>query len=63
MEDCGRETDQWILDKMKNIYASTVAAVRVRERLTRSFEINKGVRQECVLSPTLFRVFVHCGFR
>jgi len=43
---------------MKNIYDRTEAAVRVKNGLTRSFKITKGVRQGCVLSPILFNLYI-----
>jgi len=45
-----KQISGYLIDRMKNIYARTEAIVRVKEGLTRSFKINKGVRQGCAES-------------
>lgn len=44
--------------RMKKIYEDTEAAVRTTEGVTKGFNIRKGVRQGCVLSPTLFNLYI-----
>ena len=41
----------------------TVSAVRTKSGMTSEFEIKKGVRQGCVLSPTLFNLYTEKIFR
>ncbi|KMQ95932.1 endonuclease-reverse transcriptase [Lasius niger] len=40
-----------------NLYWNQRARVRVEDRLTEQVEIHRGVRQGCVLSPTLFNIY------
>ncbi|XP_020285268.1 golgin subfamily A member 6-like protein 6 [Pseudomyrmex gracilis] len=47
-----------LIKRMKNIYAETEVMIRTEKSLIKSFLVNKGVRQGCVLSPTLFNLYV-----
>ena len=42
---------------LRNLYAGQEATVRTRHGTTDRFQIGKGVRQGCVLSPCLFNVY------
>ena len=42
---------------LRNLYASQEAAVRTRHGTTDWFQIGKGVRQGCMLSPCLFNFY------
>ena len=42
---------------MKNLYASQEATVRTGHGTTDWFQIGKGVRQGCILSPCLFNLY------
>ena len=50
--------EMWIPDHLtclqRNLYAGQEATVRTRDRTTDWFQIGKGVRQNCILSPCLF---------
>ena len=42
---------------LRNLYAGQEATVRTRHRTTDWFQIRKGVRQGCILSPCLFNLY------
>ena len=42
---------------LRNLYASQEATVRTGHGTTNWFQIGKGVRQECILSPCLFNFY------
>ena len=42
---------------LRNLYAGQEATVRTRHRTTDWFQIGKGVRQGCILSPCLFNLY------
>ena len=42
---------------LRNLYASQEATVRIGHGTTDSFQIGKGVRQGCILSPCLFNLY------
>ena len=41
---------------MRNLYAGQEATVRIGHRTTDWFQIGRGVRQGCILSPCLFNL-------
>ena len=43
---------------IRNIYTNDKACIKIRDQRTELFEINRGVRQGCVLSPLLFNIFL-----
>ena len=42
---------------LKNLYAGQAATVRTGQGITDWFQIGKGVRQGCILSPSLFNLY------
>ena len=42
---------------LRNVYADQEATVRSRHGTTDWFQIGKGVRQDCILSPCLFNLY------
>ena len=42
---------------LRNLYAGQEATVRTGNRTTNWFQIGKGVRQSCILSPCLFNLY------
>ena len=42
---------------LRNLYAGQEATVRTRHGTTDWFQIGKGVRQGCILSPCLFNIY------
>ena len=42
---------------LRNLYAAQEAAVRTGHETTDWFQIGKGVRQGCILSPCLFNLY------
>ena len=45
---------------LRNLYAGQEAIVRTGHRTTDWFQIRKGVRQGCILSPCLFNLYASC---
>ena len=45
---------------LRNLYAGQEATVRTGHGTTDSFQIGKGVRQGCILSPCLFNLYAEC---
>ena len=45
---------------LRNLYAEEEAMVRTRRATTDWFTIGKGVRQGCILSPSLFNLYAEC---
>ena len=47
-----------LISLLRNLYASQEATVRTGHGTTDWFQIGKGVRQSCILSPCLFNLYV-----
>ena len=47
-----------VVNIIKNLYSNTEGAVVINNHLTKWFPVKVGVRQGCLLSPTLFNVFL-----
>lgn len=47
-----------LMEKVKNIYEKTEAMIRTRNGYTKSFTEKKEIRQRCVLSPSLFNLYI-----
>ena len=44
---------------MKHLYSNTRCAVKLSGHATPFFSYNRGVRQDCILSPILFNLFIN----
>ena len=59
--NCGKLFKRWEKDHLtcllRNLYAAQEATVRTGHRTMDWFQIGKGVRQGCILSPCLFNVY------
>ena len=66
--ECGDHNKLWKILKfmgipdhltclLRNLYAGQEATVRTRHGTTDWFQIGKGVRQGCILSPCLFNLY------
>ena len=48
---------------LRNLYVGQEATVRTGHGKTDWFQIGKGVRQACILSPCLFNLYAQCIMR
>ena len=48
-----------ILQAMQSLYENVECAVRINGELSSWFGVNNGVKQGCLLSPTLFAVYLN----
>ena len=48
---------------LRNLYAGQEATVRIGHGTADWFQIGKGVRQGCILSPCLFNLYAECIMR
>ena len=51
-----------IVDTIKSMYDNSECALTIDGNLTSWFKVNFGVRQGCLLSPTLFNIFLEFVF-
>jgi len=53
-----RHIPDTLLKAIVNIYTKNKISIKFNNKLSKSVEINKGVRQGCPLSPTLFNIYL-----
>lgn len=72
--DCVRWSSLWVVLKemrvpdhlvtlISNMYKSNEATIRLDNKTSKSFKVQRGVRQGCVLSPRLFNEYGECIMR
>ena len=47
------------LSTVKALYENVTSSVKINNQFSEWFEVNSGVKQGCVLSPTLFALFIN----
>lgn len=52
-----------LISLIKNLYENNIARVKINGQLSECFQVGRGVRQGCVLSPMLFNVYGECIMR
>ena len=57
LEDTNMATPDHLTGLLRNLYAGQEATVRTGHGRTDWFQIGKGVRQVCILSPCLFHLY------
>ena len=62
--NCGKLLEKGIPDHqtclLRNLYADQEARVRTGHRITDWFQIGRGIRKGCILSPYLFHFYAEC---
>lgn len=51
--------DAYIIKTIRNMYDKANIQVKVNNHLSTPFKINKGLKQGCTISPTLFKIFLN----
>lgn len=49
---------QTLIKALKNLYDGSTSQIKVGNKLSQKFVVNKGLRQGCCVSPTLFKIFI-----
>ena len=45
-------------ESIKNLYSNDLSCIKVGDNLTETFQNTQGVKQGCIMSPTLFDIFL-----
>jgi hypothetical protein len=53
-----RNIPDTLLKAIVDIYTQNKILIKFNDKLSKSVEINKGVRQGCILSPTSFNIYL-----
>ncbi|XP_045477944.1 uncharacterized protein LOC123683087 [Harmonia axyridis] len=52
-----------LITALKNLYTDSTSRIKSGKNLSQEFTVNKGLRQGCCVSPTLFKVYVSRALR
>lgn len=55
--------NQTLITTLKNVYTDSTSRIKSGKNLSQEFTVNKGLRQGCCVSPTLFKVYVSRALR
>lgn len=54
-----KDLNKGLIERIRKIYEKTKATVRTKEDYAEEFTVKKGLRQGCVLSPSLFNIYIY----
>ena len=47
-----------LIEAIKSLYEGSSSKIKVGNLITAGFKVTKGLRQGCILSPTLFKIYL-----
>ena len=50
--------NNFLINALQNLYTGATSKVKIGKRLSKGFIVNKGLRQGCSVSPTLFKIYL-----
>lgn len=50
--------NQNLITALKNLYNESKSQIKIRNKLSKAFNVDKGLRQGCCVSPTLFKIYI-----
>lgn len=53
-----KDIDKNLIEKIKGLYKETNGMIRTKEGYAGKFRMTKGLRQGCVMSPSLFNLYI-----
>ena len=53
------EINKILIKVRKNLYTNAVSKIKIRKFLSEEIKVEKGFRQGCSISPSIFKIFIH----